>query len=234
MSDGAQFIADEMKISRAEMDEYAVESHRRAVAASEAGYFNEEIVPVDLADGNNFHHDETIRPSTNFEDLSKLKPFNLATPDLTAGNTCSANDGASAVVMAGQDVADKSDCDPLGEFVASAGAGIDPIRFALGPVIAIRKLLDRTGLKISDIDLFEINEAFAVQMIACIRTLNLKADLVNVNGGALALGHALGNSGVRTSVTLLHEMRRRNARYGIVALCVGGGQGVATLVKRAS
>lgn len=233
MSDGAQFIANEMRISRTEMDEYAVESHRRAVAASEAGYFSEEIVPVELADGTYFSHDETIRSDTNFENLSKLKPFNLATPDLTAGNTCAANDGASAIVIAGQEVANKTECHPLGEFVASAVTGIEPIRFALGPVLAIRKLLDRTGLKISDIDLFEINEAFAVQMIACIRELNLNADLVNVNGGALALGHALGNSGVRTSVTLLHEMRRRDARYGIVALCVGGGQGVATLIRRA-
>jgi acetyl-CoA acetyltransferase len=135
--------------------------------------------------------------------------------------------------IADQNVANETGLVPLGEFITSAVAGVEPIRFALGPVVAIRKLLSRTGLTVADIDLFEINEAFAVQMVACIRELNLDSDRVNVNGGALALGHALGNSGARTSVTLLHEMRRRDVRYGIVALCVGGGQGVATLFRRA-
>ena len=233
MSEGAQHIAHEMGISRAEMDEYAVESHRRAATAVASGYFVEEIVPVLLPDGNSFSQDETIRSNTNLESLSKLKAFNAATPDLTAGNTCPANDGASAVVIASKYVADETDCHVIGEFVASAVAGIEPIRFALGPVVAIRKLLARNNLKISDIDLFEINEAFAVQMVACIRELKLDSNIVNVNGGALALGHALGNSGVRTTVTLLHEMRRRDSRYGVVALCVGSGQGVATLIRKA-
>jgi acetyl-CoA acetyltransferase family protein len=233
MSDAAQFIAREMGITREEMDEYAVESHRRAAAARDAGYFDEEIVPVVLPDGGTFAIDETIRPSTNFAGLAKLAAFNPECPDLTAGNTCPANDGASAMVIAGQDLADEIGAAPLGEFVASAVAGVEPIRFALGPVVAIRKLLSRTGLTVADVDLFEINEAFAVQMVACIRELNLDASRVNVNGGALALGHALGNSGARTSVTLLHEMRRRDSRYGIVALCIGGGQGVATLFRRA-
>jgi acetyl-CoA acetyltransferase family protein len=232
MSDAAQYIARELKISRMEMDEYAVESHRRAAIARDAGFFAEEIVPVMLPDGSIFSVDETIRPNTNLDMLAKLDPFNTACPDLTAGNTCPANDGASAMVIVGQDVADETGLPPLGEFVASTEVGVEPIRFALGPVVAIQKLLTRTGLTVADIDLFEINEAFSVQMVACIRELNLNPDIVNVNGGALALGHALGNSGVRTSVTLLHEMRRRDARYGIVALCVGGGQGVATLFKR--
>lgn len=233
MSDAAQYIAREMGISRDEMDEYAVESHRRAAAAREAGYFDEEIVPVVLPDGDTFSSDETIRPSTNFAGLAKLVAFNQQCPDLTAGNTCPANDGSSAMVIADESVVDEVGVAPLGEFVTSAVAGVEPIRFALGPVVAIRKLLSRTGLTVADIDLFEINEAFAVQMVACIRELDLDEDRVNVNGGALALGHALGNSGARTSVTLLHEMRRRDARYGIVALCVGGGQGVATLFRRA-
>lgn len=233
MSDAAQYIARDMGISREEMDEYAVESHRRAAAAREAGYFDEEIVPVVLPDGDKFSIDETIRPSTNFVGLAKLVAFNPQCPDLTAGNSSPVNDGSSAMVIAGQDVADEVGVAPLGEFVTSAVAGVEPIRFALGPVVAIRKLLSRTGLTVADIDLFEINEAFAVQMVACIRELNLDEDRVNVNGGALALGHALGNSGARTSVSLLHEMRRRDARYGIVALCVGGGQGVATLFRRA-
>lgn len=233
MSDAAQYIAREMNISRAEMDEYAAESHRRATAAKDAGFFDDEIVPVALREGGTFAGDETIRPSTNVAGLAKLAAFNSECPDLTAGNTCPANDGASALVIASRDVAAEINVEPLGEFVTSSVAGVEPIRFALGPVVAIRKLLSRTGLTVADIDLFEINEAFAVQMIACIRELKLDSNRVNVNGGALALGHALGNSGARTSVTLLHEMRRRDARYGIVALCVGGGQGVATLLRKA-
>jgi len=138
----------------------------------------------------------------------------------------------SALVIADEDVADEAGVHPFAEFVASAVAGVEPMRFALGPVVAIQKLLARSGLSVSDIDLFEINEAFAVQMLACIRELKLDPGRVNVNGGALALGHALGNSGVRMSVTLLHELRRRDARYGVVALCVGGGQGVATLIRK--
>lgn len=232
MSDAAQHIAREMNISRAEMDEYAVESHHRATLAVNANYFSEEIAPVKLPDGNIFSMDETIRPNTHFDGLSKLGAFNSQCPDLTAGNTCPANDGASALVIAGKDVVKKTGAESLGEIVASVEVGIEPIRFALGPVVAIRKLLARTGLSVADIDLFEINEAFAVQMIACIRELGLDSCRVNVNGGALALGHALGNSGARISVTLLHEMRRRDAQYGVVALCVGGGQGVATLIRR--
>lgn len=234
MSDAAQHIARELNISRAEMDEYAVESHHRATLAVNANYFNEEITPVKLPDGNIFSMDETIRPNTHFDGLSKLGAFNSQCPDLTAGNTCPANDGASALVIAGKDVVKKTGVESLGEIVASVEVGIEPIRFALGPVVAIRKLLARTGLTVADIDLFEINEAFAVQMIACIRELGLDSGRVNVNGGALALGHALGNSGARISVTLLHEMRRRGAQYGVVALCVGGGQGVATLIRRAA
>lgn len=234
MSDAAQHIARELNISRAEMDEYAVESHHRATLAANADYFNEEIAPVKLPDGNIFSMDETIRSNTNFDGLSKLGAFNSQCPDLTAGNTCPANDGASALVIVGKDIVEKTGVESLGEIVASVEVGIEPIRFALGPVVAIRKLLVRTGLTVADIDLFEINEAFAVQMIACIRELGLDSGRVNVNGGALALGHALGNSGARTSVTLLHEMRRRGAQYGVVALCVGGGQGVATLIRRAS
>lgn len=232
MSEGAQFIARQLGITRAEMDEYAAESHRRAAAAREAGFFSEEIVPVPLPDGNTFSSDETIRPDTSPDGLARLGAFNPKSPDLTAGNTCSANDGASALVIADEDVADEAGVHPFAEFVASAVAGVEPMRFALGPVVAIQKLLARSGLSVSDIDLFEINEAFAVQMLACIRELKLDPGRVNVNGGALALGHALGNSGVRMSVTLLHELRRRDARYGVVALCVGGGQGVATLIRK--
>jgi acetyl-CoA acetyltransferase family protein len=229
MPEGAQLIASEYRITRKEMDGYAYRSHRRAAAAARSGRFDNEIVPVPRGSEEPLAHDETIRFDTSLERLSALSSYYPACPDITPGNASPVNDGASALVLADADVADGLG---LARVLATAVAGVDAARFALGPVVVIRKLLARTGLSIKDIDLFEINEAFASQMVACIRELELDEERVNVNGGAIALGHALGNSGTRITVTLIHELRRRGGRYGIAALCVGAGQGIATLFER--
>jgi acetyl-CoA acetyltransferase family protein len=229
MPEGAQLIAREYGITRAEMDDYAYRSHRRAASAVESGRFDGEIAPVPLDGEAPFARDETIRLDTSPERLAALASYHPGCPDITAGNASSVNDGASALVLADAAAADGQ---RLATVVATAVAGVEPARFALGPVVAIRKLLAQAGLTVADIDLFEINEAFAVQMIACIRELDLDEDRVNVNGGAISLGHALGNSGARITVTLLHELHRRGGRYGIAALCVGAGQGIATLFER--
>jgi acetyl-CoA acetyltransferase family protein len=229
MPEGAQYLAREYGITREDMDGYALVSHHRAAAAADAGRFAEEIVAIPLGDGTTFDADETIRRDTSRERLAALRPYYPGCPDITAGNASTINDGASALVLASD--AAEVDAHPMARVVATAVAGVEPKRFGIGPVVAIRKLLDRTGLKAEQISLYEINEAFACQMIACIRELGLDPDRVNVNGGAIALGHALGNSGARIATTLLHELRRRGDRYGIAALCVGSGQGVATLFE---
>jgi acetyl-CoA acetyltransferase family protein len=229
MPEGAQYLAREFGIAREEMDDYALVSHRRAAAAADAGRFAEEIVPITLDDGTTFDTDETIRRDTTRDRLAALRPYFPGCPDITAGNASTINDGASALVLASG--AAEVGAHPMARVVATAVAGVEPKRFGIGPVVAIRKLLDRTGLKAAQISLYEINEAFACQMIACIRELGLDPDRVNVNGGAIALGHALGNSGARIATTLLHELRRRGGRYGIAALCIGSGQGVATLFE---
>jgi acetyl-CoA acetyltransferase family protein len=175
--------------------------------------------------------DETYRRESTLEGLGRLRGYFPGCPDITAGNTSSVADGASALVIADGATARHFELKPLGEVVATAVAGVAPADFALGPVPAIRKLLSSAALSLDDIGLIEINEAFAAQTIACIRELGLDESRLNVNGGAIALGHALGNSGTRILVTLVHEMRRRSTRFGIAALCVGGGMGVAVLVR---
>jgi len=229
MPEGAQYVAREYGITREEMDGYALESHRRAAAAADAGRFAEEIVAIPLGDGTIFDADETIRRDSSRERLAALRPYYPGCPDITAGNASTINDGASALVLA-SDAAERH-VHPMARVVATAVAGVEPKRFGIGPVVAIRKLLDRTGLTAGQISLYEINEAFACQMIACIRELGLDPGRVNVNGEAIALGHALGNSGARITTTLLHELRRRGDRYGIAALCIGSGQGIATLFE---
>src|SRR5437899_137839 len=191
--------------------------------------YSEEIVPIQLGDGTIFDADETIRRDTSRDRLAALRPYYEGCPDITAGNASTINDGASALVLA-SDAAERR-VQPMARVVATAVAGVEPKRFGIGPVVAIRKLLDRTGLTAEQIFLYAINEAFACQMIACIRELGLDPHRVNVNGGAIALGHALGNSGARITTTLLHELRRRGDRYGIAALCIGSGQGIATLFE---
>jgi len=232
MPEGAQLVAKELGISRAEMDAWAARSHARAAAAWAGGRFSHEVVPVVLPDGTPVDADETVRPDTTMERLAGLRHYHPGCPDITAGNASPINDGASALVIAAEGAAGELGARPLARIVATSAVGIDPAHFALGPAPAIRRLVSKAGVRIEDVDLVEINEAFAAQVIACIRELDLDEERVNVNGGAIALGHALGNSGSRITVTLLHELQRRGGRYGIAALCVGSGQGIATLFER--
>jgi len=230
MPQGAQLIAAEYGISRNDMDRYALTSHGRAAEAARRGFFGEEMMSVETPAGT-LSADETIREDTSLERLSRLGPYDSAAPDITAGNASPISDGASSLVLATTEPAGQP-ARPLARVLGTALAAVEPGRFAIAPTLAIRKLLDRAGVGLDEIDLIEINEAFAAQMVACIRELDLDQDRVNVNGGALALGHALGNSGTRITVTLLHEMRRRKARYGLASLCIAAGQGIATLFER--
>ncbi len=230
MPEGAQLVADKFGFSRVSLDAHALASHQRAAQAWDSGRFGDEVLAIPAPRGS-FEVDETFRRDTSLESLGRLAGYYDGCPDITAGNASPVSDGASALVLADPDVARTLDAQPFGEIVATASVGVDPALFSVGPVAAVHKLLARTGLSLDDIGLFEINEAFASQMLVCIDQLGLDPDQVNVNGGAIALGHALGNSGSRIMVTLVHEMRRRAVRYGIAALCVGAGQGIATLVR---
>lgn len=232
MPAGAQLVARELDITRAEMDAWAARSHQRAAAARADGTFSSEIVPVARPDGTLVTEDESIRQDTTPERLLALRPYYPGCDDITAGNASPINDGASALVLTSETVAADRGLRPMARVVATASVGIEPARFALGPVPAVRRIVEDAGIRLEDVDLIEINEAFAAQVIACVRALDLDEERVNVNGGAIALGHALGNSGSRITVTLLHELRRRGGRFGIAALCVGSGQGVATLFER--
>ncbi|MBS1676545.1 MAG: thiolase family protein [Actinobacteria bacterium] len=231
MPQAAQLIADELGISRAAMDAFAERSHHRAAAAAAAGRFDDEIAPVRVGE-DWFAADETIRADTSLERLAALRPYDPLAPQITAGNASPVSDGASALVLAADDLDLPAGTRPLARVVGTAVAALPPARFSLAPIEAIKKLLARTGVDLDEVELVEINEAFAAQMVACIRGLDLDESRVNVNGGAIALGHALGNSGTRLTVTLLHEMRRRGARYGIASLCIAAGQGIATLFER--
>jgi acetyl-CoA C-acetyltransferase len=214
-------------VTREEQDAFALESQRRWAAADEAGRFADELVPAgDLA------RDEHPRPDTTAEKLAGLKPAFREGGTVTAGNASGINDGAAALVIASEQKAHELGVEPLGAFVGSAVAGVDPRVMGIGPIPAVRKLLDRSGVSVADVDLVELNEAFASQSLVVIRELGLDAEKVNVNGGAIALGHPLGMSGARLVVSLLHELRRRDGRYGLATLCVGVGQGQAALFER--
>jgi acetyl-CoA acyltransferase len=226
-------------ISREEQDAFALRSHQRAAAAIDAGRFLDEVVGVRAGGGDGpesgatvFQVDEGPRRDTSMEALSKLKPAFHATGTVTAGNSSQMSDGASAVLLASADRVKELGLAPLGRFVGFATAGVEPERFGIGPVPAVRKLLKRTGLALDRIDLVELNEAFAAQVIACLRDLPIDPDRLNVNGGAIALGHPLGCTGSKLTTTLLYEMKRRNARYGLVTMCVGGGMGAAGIFER--
>jgi len=232
MPQGAQQVAAEFGVGREEMDRFAERSQRRAAAAAAEGRFEAELTAVALPGGEELTADETIRADTSLERLAKLRPYDPAAPDITAGNASPVSDGASALVLVAADAELPEGARPLARVVGTALAAVEPARFSIAPVLAIRKLTERTGVDLDEVDLVEINEAFAAQMVACIRELELDEERVNVNGGALALGHALGNSGTRLTVTLLHEMERRGARYGIASLCIAAGQGIATLFER--
>lgn len=232
----AENLCERFGLTREELDRIACESQRKAAAAIEAGRFRDEIVPVDVpARGGRtvpFEQDEYPRPDTTMEALAKLRPAFKADGLVTAGNASGINDGAAAVVITTAEKARELGARPLAVIRAVASAGVDPAVMGLGPVPAIRKALAMAGIGLADIGLAELNEAFAAQMAACQKQLDLDPAIVNVNGGAIALGHPIGASGARILVTLLHEMNRRNVRYGLAALCIGGGQGIAAVVER--
>ena len=227
MGETGENVAERYGITREEQDAFALQSHRRWAAAQEAGRFADELVPV-----GNVDRDEHPRPDTSLEKLGALRPAFREGGTITAGNASGINDGAAALVLASEDKARELRAEPLGRFVASALAGVDPRYMGIGPVPAVRKLLARAGIEASDVDLVELNEAFASQSLHVIRELGLDPERVNVNGGAIALGHPLGMSGARLVVSLLHELRRRGGRYGLATLCVGVGQGQAAIFER--
>jgi acetyl-CoA C-acetyltransferase/3-oxo-5,6-didehydrosuberyl-CoA/3-oxoadipyl-CoA thiolase len=236
LGETAENVAEKYRVSRADQDAFALESHRRAVRANDTGVFKDEIVPVEApqSKGNPLAHanDEGPRADTSLEKLAALKPSFKANGTVTAGNSSPLSDGAAALLLGSPEKAKALGLKPLARIVASASAGVDPSYMGMGPVPATLKVLKRAALTIDQIDLVEINEAFASQSIACVRELGLDAGRVNVNGGAIALGHPLGCSGARLMATLVHEMKRRGSRYGLATLCVGVGQGLATIVER--
>jgi 3-oxoadipyl-CoA thiolase len=227
MGETGENVAERWGVSREEQDAFALRSHRRWAAAHEAGRFADELVSVDGVD-----RDEHPRPDTSEEKLAALRPAFREGGTVTAGNSSGINDGAAALVIASEEKARELGVEPLGAFVASAVVGVDPRVMGIGPVPAVRKLLARAGIAVSQLDLVELNEAFASQSLVVIRELGLDEEKVNVNGGAIALGHPLGMSGARLVVSLLHELRRRGGHYGLATLCVGVGQGQAALFER--
>jgi 3-oxoadipyl-CoA thiolase len=229
MGETGENVAERWAVTREDQDDFALQSQQRWAEAAESGRFADELVPVGDAE-----RDEHPRPDTNREKLAALKPAFRTDGTVTAGNSSGINDGAAALVVASAEKAAALGVEPLAEFVGSAVAGVDPRVMGIGPVPAVRKLLARAGIDVSDIDLVELNEAFASQSLAVIRELGLDPDRVNVNGGAIAIGHPLGMSGARLVVTLVHELRRRGGRYGLATLCVGVGQGQAALFKAPS
>ncbi|MCS0790177.1 acetyl-CoA C-acyltransferase [Cytobacillus pseudoceanisediminis] len=231
----AENVAEKYGISRKEQDLFAYESQKRAKSAIEKGKFDDEIIPVTYMDkkGNEItiSCDEHPRPETTFEKLSSLKPI-FQGGTVTAGNASGVNDGASVLLLMSEEKASELGLQPLGTYIVSATAGLEPSIMGAGPVYSTQKALKRAGLTMNEIDLTELNEAFASQSLACIKELGADSERVNVNGGAIAFGHPLGASGARILTTLLHEMKRRNSKYGLATMCVGVGQGISTIVER--
>jgi 3-oxoadipyl-CoA thiolase len=227
MGETGENVAERYGVSREEQDAFALRSQQRWAEADSEGRFADELVPV-----GDVVRDEHPRPETSEEKLAALKPAFREGGTVTAGNSSGLNDGAAALVIASEERAQELGTEPLGAFVGSAVTGVDPRVMGIGPVPAVRKLLERAGVGVDDLDLVELNEAFASQSLVVIRELGLDPERVNVNGGAIALGHPLGMSGARLVVTLLHELRRREGRFGLATLCVGVGQGQAALFER--
>jgi acetyl-CoA acyltransferase len=240
----AENHARESSISREEQDAFALRSHERALAAIDGGRFKDEIVPVPVrvvrpsnggrpeTDAFLFERDEGPRRDTSLKALSALKPAFHASGSVTAGNSSQTSDGAAAAVVMSGDLAVSLGLSPMARFVAYATAGVEPERFGIGPVPAMRKALKLAGLALEDIGLVELNEAFAAQVLACLREMPIDPERLNVNGGAIALGHPLGCTGAKLAATLLYEMKRRSVRYGMVTMCVGGGMGAAGIFER--
>jgi 3-oxoadipyl-CoA thiolase len=236
MGETAENVAERYGITREEQDRFALSSQQKYAKASAEGKFKDEIVPVEIhgrkGEVTLFVEDEHPRPDTTLEKLAKLKPAFRQGGTVTAGNSSGVNDGAAALLVMEEETAVRLGMKPRARIVASAVAGVDPAVMGIGPVFATRKVLKQAGLNVNDIDLIELNEAFAAQALACIRELDLDIERVNVNGGAIALGHPLGCSGARIMTTLLYEMERRGARYGLATMCIGVGQGIATIIER--
>jgi 3-oxoadipyl-CoA thiolase len=238
LGETAEIVAEEFGVSRADQDAFALASQQRAAAAIAAGHFAGEIVPVEIPQRKGppkvVDTDEHPRADTTLESLTGLRAaFRTERGTVTAGNASGLNDGASALLVASAAVAEEMGLRPMARVVASDVAGVEPQRMGIGPVPATRKALARAGLRIEDIGLVEINEAFAAQSVACVRELGVDPEIVNVSGGAVATGHPLGSSGARILTTLVHEMRRRGVRYGLATMCIGVGQGISMIVERA-
>jgi len=239
MGHTAEEVANRFGISRDDQDEFAVRSHQRAAKALEEGKFKDEIVPVEVTERvigeknkveekkSTFEMDEGVRPETTKEVLGKLKPAFSATGSVTAGNSSQMSDGAGTVLVMDREKADSEGLKPLAKFHSFAVAGVEPEIMGVGPVEAVPKALKMAGLELSDIGLIELNEAFASQSVRVIQALDLDPEIVNVNGGAIALGHPLGMTGTKLTLSLIHEMKRRNVQYGVVTMCIGGGMGAA-------
>ncbi|MBL7999433.1 MAG: acetyl-CoA C-acyltransferase, partial [Candidatus Kapabacteria bacterium] len=237
MGNTGEVVAEKYNISREAQDDFAAKSHQKAAAAQAAGKFADEIVPVEIpqkkGDAIVLDYDEPVRPDTTAESLAKLKPaFKKDGGTVTAGNAPGVNDGASAVVVTSAENAAALGIEPLGRVVAWASSGIEPKLIMMAPVKGVQNVLAKAGWSMADVDLFELNEAFSVQALGVMQELGLDMEKVNVNGGAVALGHAIGNSGGRVLTTLLYEMKRRGAKKGVAALCLGGGNSVAMAVER--
>jgi acetyl-CoA C-acetyltransferase len=231
----AENVAAEFDVSRDEQDALSAESHRRAAAAAAAGYFTEQIMPVQVPGRKGavtVDADEHIRPGVSLADLGRLRPAFAADGTVTAGNASGVNDAAAAVVLADGDYAERHGFTPMGRLVAYAHAGVEPRIMGIGPVPAIRKVLERAGLKLDDIDLFEVNEAFAAQALAVVKELGLPPDRTNPNGSGISLGHPIGATGAILTVKALYELRRTGGRYALVTMCIGGGQGIAAVFER--
>jgi acetyl-CoA acetyltransferase family protein len=228
----AEMIAEQWRIPRDELDEFSLRSHRLAAAAQDAGYFDREIIPTPLPDGSNLTRDEGVRRDTTLEKLAALQPVFKADGVVTAGGSSQVSDGAAALLLMTPEKAAELGLTPRARIVAQKVVGVDPVTMLTGPIPATRQILQRAGLTVDDIDLFEVNEAFAPVVLAWKRELQPDMARVNVNGGAIALGHPLGASGARLMVTLLHELERRQTRYGLQTMCCGGGLGTATIIER--
>ena len=232
LGETAELVAERYKIGRAEQDAFAVESQRRAERALRECVFTDELVPVPLPDGTSFAKDEYPRAGTTLEAVAQLRPAFRKDGTVTAASSSGINDGAAALLLTGKDGGGRGRLTPVARVVATAVAGVDPSCMGLGPIPATQKVLQRAGLTIDQIDLVELNEAFAAQAIACIRELELDPAQVNIYGGAIALGHPLGATGARILTTLVHALRRTKSRYGLATMCIGVGQGIAMIVER--
>ena len=236
MGETAEVLAEQYKITRQEQDEFALRSQTRAAAAIKAGYFEEEIVPVTIAGkkgAQTVNADEHPLSGATLEKMAKLEPVFSKTGTVTAGNSSGITDGAAAMVLASEDFVQRHSLTPLARVLAVTTVGVDPRVMGIGPVPAVRKMEEKHGLRLLDFDLVELNEAFAAQVIACDRELHFDPDRLNVNGGSIALGHPIGCTGTRITVTLLHELLRRKAKRGLATLCVSGGMGMALALERA-